>query len=168
VATALLGMLTGIWLRTAHSLKRKANGIAIAGLSGLLLGGLWNFTFPINKKLWTSSYVLWAGGLSMLLLAASIWLIDVPSASEPKPERSRRSRWFTPLLVFGTNELMASGVPTIHIRPGVDLFGEYYHLVLRVVPHDPALSSLIYSLSYVALCWIPVYFLYRRKIFIKI
>jgi predicted acyltransferase len=103
VATALLGMLTGIWLRTAHSLKRKANGIAIAGLSGLLLGGLWNFTFPINKKLWTSSYVLWAGGLSMLLLAASIWLIDVPSASEPKPERSRRSRWFTPLLVFGTN-----------------------------------------------------------------
>jgi len=176
VGTALLGMLTGIWLRTAHNLKRKAAGIAIAGISGLLLGGLWNFTFPINKKLWTSSYVLWAGGLSMLLLAASIWLVDVTSEHESKPERSRRSKWFTPLLVFGTNaitayaisELAASGLPNIHVRPGLDVLGWVYRQILHVVPHDPALSSLIYSLWYVAMCWIPVYFLYRRRIFIKI
>jgi predicted acyltransferase len=176
VGTALLGMITGIWLRSSHSLKRKANGIAIAGVSSVLLGGLWNMSFPINKKLWTSSFVLFAGGFSLLLLAASIWLIDVPGSEESKSKRSRRSPVFTPLLVFGTNaiaayalsELLASGLPNVHIKRGVDVLGAFYQLVLKVVPHDPALSSLIYSLSYVLMCWIPIYILYRRKIFIKI
>jgi predicted acyltransferase len=177
LGTALLGMLTGIWLRTTRTLKEKAAGIAIAGASFVLLGYLWNFTFPVNKKLWTSSFVLLAGGLSMLLLALSIWVIDVPSTKEPKPERSRRSNRFWPLLVFGTNaitayvisELLASGMPHLHAAGKPDIFGYFYQMVvLKIVPHDPALSSLIYSLSYVLLCWIPVYFLYRRKIFIKI
>ena len=174
--TALLGMLTGIWLRTTRTLQQKATGIAIAGASCVLLGYLWNFTFPLNKKLWTSSFVLFAGGLSMLLLALSIWVIDIPSSKEPKPERAHRSTYFWPLLVFGTNaitayvisELLASGMPHLHAAGGPDVFGSFYRLILKVVPHDPALSSLIYSLCYVLLCWIPVYFLYRRKIFIKI
>jgi predicted acyltransferase len=176
VGTALLGMMTGIWLRSTHSLKQKANGIAIAGVSSVLLGGLWNLSFPINKKLWTSSFVLFAGGFSLLLLAASIWLIDVPSSEESKSKRARRSPVFTPLLVFGTNaiaayalsELLASGLPNIHIRRGVDVLGAFYQLILKVVPHNPALSSLVYSLCYVLMCWIPIYILYRRKIFIKI
>jgi predicted acyltransferase len=176
VGTALLGMITGIWLRSTRALKQKANGIAIAGLSSVLLGGLWNLSFPINKKLWTSSFVLFAGGFSMLLLAASIWLIDVPSSEESKSQRSQRSPVFTPLLVFGTNaiaayalsELLASGLPNVHVRRGVDILGAFYQLILGVVPHDPALSSLIYSLCYVLMCWIPIYIFYRRKIFIKI
>lgn len=176
LGTALLGMLTGIWIRSANSLQRKANSIALAGLSSLLLGGLWNLSFPLNKKLWTSSFVLFAGGLSMLLLATSIWLIDIPSEEEEKGNRSKRSRFFTPLLVFGTNaiaayalsELLASGLPNVHVRRGMDVFQAFYQLILRVIPHDPALSSLIYSLCYVLMCWIPIYILYRRKIFIKI
>jgi predicted acyltransferase len=50
----------------------------------------------------------------------------------------------------------------------LDVLGWVYHEILIVVPHDPALSSLVYSLCYVAACWVPVYFLYRRRIFIKI
>src|SRR5271168_2803316 len=61
VATTLLGLLTGMWLRTQRTLGQKIGGIAIAGLTGVLLGRLWNLSFPINKKLWTSSYVLFAG-----------------------------------------------------------------------------------------------------------
>ena len=176
LGTALLGMLTGIFLRSTRTIKQKASGIAIAGASCVLLGYLWNFSFPLNKKLWTSSFVLFAGGLSMLLLALSIRVIDIPSATEPRPERSRRSRYFTPLLVFGTNaitayvisELLASGLPHLHAAGKPDILQAFYHLVLKVVPNNPALSSLVYSLCYVLLCWIPVYILYRRKIFIKI
>ena len=176
LGTALLGMLTGIWLRTSRTLQQKATGIAIAGASCVLLGYLWNFTFPLNKKLWTSSFVLFAGGLSMLLLALSIWVIDIPSAKESKPERSHRSTYFWPLLVFGTNaitayvisELLAAGVPHLHAPGKPDIFAYFYHFIVQIIPHDPALSSLVYSLCYVLMCWIPVYFLYRRKIFIKI
>jgi predicted acyltransferase len=175
VATALLGVLAGTWLRTSRSLMNKAAGLAIAGVSGVLLGGLWNLTFPINKKMWTSSYVLFAGGLSLLLLALAVVLVDIPSAREPKAERAQRSGWFTPLLVFGTNaiaayviaDLYADLLPFIHVRRGVDVMLAYYRLIQHFVP-DVALSSLLFALSFVVLCWVPVYVLYRRKIFLKI
>src|SRR5271170_6075750 len=98
VATTLLGLFTGIWLRTQRTLAAKCVGIATAGLSGVVLGGLWNLSFPINKKLWTSSYVLFAGGLSLLLLAFCLLIVDLP---EKGPTRAERSRFLRPFFVFG-------------------------------------------------------------------
>lgn len=175
LATTLLGLLTGYWLRSTRTLASKARGIAIAGVSCVLLGSLWNLAFPINKKLWTSSYVLFAGGLSLLLLALAVWLVDVPSDQESKPERSRRSHFFTPLLVFGTNaitayvfsELLAAALGSIHVSSRLNLQQALYRALANVIS-DASLASLLYSLAYVAVCWVPIYVLYRRKIFIKI
>jgi predicted acyltransferase len=175
LGTALFGMLAGIWLRSSHTLGEKIRGIAIAGVTSLLMGGLWNFTFPINKKLWTSSYVLWAGGLSMLLLALSMWVVDLRSASEDKKERSQRSPVFTPFLVFGTNaitayvfsELLSTALSTWGPRPNVTFGQLIYKGILTVVPSGPY-SSLTYSLGFVVVCWLFTYILYRQKIFIKI
>jgi predicted acyltransferase len=175
LATTLLGLLTGVWLRTSHTLARKARDIAVAGLSCVVLGGLWNLSFPINKKLWTSSYVLFAGGLSLLLLALAIWIVDVHRAKQTHPESARRPRLFTPLLVFGTNaitayvfsELLASTIGNIHPHPGVNLQQSLYRSILSAVP-DPAFASLLYSLGFVLICWLAAYPLYRQKIFIKI
>lgn len=173
IATSLMGLLTGIWLRTQRTLSEKVRGIAIAGASCVVLGWAWNFSFPINKKLWTSSFVLFAGGLSLLLLALSIWMFDRDTAGETKA--ATRSRWFTPLLVFGTNaitayvfsELLASAVGSIHVRPGMNLQHWLANGILSAVPY-PAFASLLYSLAFVAVCWVPTYMLFRRKIFIKI
>src|SRR5271157_636801 len=138
LATALIGMLTGIWLRTGRSLAQKARGIAIAGETGVLLGGLWNFWFPLNKKLWTSSFVLFAGGLSLLLLALSIWTVDIQNAAAGNQDRSRRTRLFTPLLVFGSNaitayvfsELLAGAIDNIHVGSGGNVQQWLYHSIL--------------------------------------
>ncbi|MGI8770887.1 MAG: acyltransferase family protein [Acidobacteriaceae bacterium] len=175
LATTLLGLLTGEWLRTSHTLAEKARGIAIAGLSGVLLGGLWNFSFPINKKLWTSSFVLFAAGWGLLLLAAFIWIVDLRSGKARSPGTARLPRSFTALLVFGTNaitayvfsELLASAIANIHLRPGVNLQQWFYGSILSAVP-NPAFASLLYSLAFVAVCWLATYALYRREIFIKI
>jgi predicted acyltransferase len=172
LATALFGMLTGIWLRTNRSIREKAKGIAVAGVSGLLLGGLWNYAFPINKKLWTSSYVLFAAGWSMLLLALAIWIVDVRGARRSEAERRKR---FMPLLVFGTNaiaayvfsELLPGIMYLIHPQPGVNLGRWIYYRILTVVS-NPSMASLIYSLCFVGFCWLVTYMLYRRKIFLKI
>lgn len=174
-ATALMGMLTGIWLRTGRSVVEKARGIAIAGMTCVLAGGIWNIWFPLNKKLWTSSFVLFAGGLSLLLLALSMWVVDIMRASEASEDRARKSRTFMPLLVFGMNaivayvfsELLAGGIDNIHMSAGGNLQQWLYHSILAVVP-DPALASLLYSLGFVAVCWLPAYALYRQRIFIKI
>jgi predicted acyltransferase len=175
VATALMGILTGIWLRTGRSVVEKARGIAIAGMTCVLAGGIWNIWFPLNKKLWTSSFVLFAGGLSLLLLALSMWVVDIMRASETCEDRARKSRTSMPLLVFGMNaivayvfsELLAGGIDNIHMSAGGNLQQWLYHSILAVVP-DPAFASLLYSLGFVAVCWLPAYALYRRRIFIKI
>ena len=70
----LLGVFAGYWLRSARSAAQKARGLLLGGLACLGLGYLWSLAFPIIKHIWTSSYVLWAGGWSLLLLAAK-WLV---------------------------------------------------------------------------------------------
>ncbi len=175
LATALIGLLTGIWLRTQRTLAEKIRGIAVAGVSCVLLGLLWNFSFPINKKLWTSSFVLFAVGWSLLLLALSVWMFDRRSEDEGREAPGKRSGWFTPLLVLGTNaitayvfsELLAGGIGSIHVHPGMNLHHWFYTAILSGVPY-PAFASLLYSLGFVAVCWLPVYWLYRRRIFIKV
>jgi len=172
LATALLGLLTGIWLRTQRTLGQKISGIAIAGLTGILLGGLWNLTFPINKKLWTSSYVLFAGGLSLLLLALSLTIVDLPARNAGKQDRSRLLK---PFFIFGTNaiaayvfsELLAAAIVSIHLNSGLNLQQYFYQSILRAVPNI-AFASLLYSLLFVVVCWLFVAVLYRRRIFLKI
>ncbi|AXC11123.1 N-acetylglucosamine related transporter, NagX [Acidisarcina polymorpha] len=176
LGTALIGMLTGLWLRTSRSIEEKAKGIALAGATGVLLGGVWNFWFPLNKKLWTSSFVLFAGGLSLLLLALSIWLIDVRGKrSDGKADPETRAKRFMPLLVFGMNaigayvfsELLPGVVSNIHVHPGVNLSQWYYGGLLHIIP-DAAFASLLYSLTIVLICWLAMLVLYRRRIFLKI
>jgi predicted acyltransferase len=172
VATALLGLLTGIWLRTQRTLAAKAVGIATAGLSGVLLGGLWNLFFPINKKLWTSSYVLFAGGLSLLLLALCLLIVDLREKSPTEPDRSR---FLTPFLVFGTNaisayvfsELLQSTLNSIHPRQNLNFQQLLYRSIQHVVPNQ-AFASLLYSLGFVAICWLFISMLYHRRIFIRV
>ena len=175
MGTALIGMLTGIWLKTGRSIVEKAQGIAIAGVSCAVLGAVWNLWFPLNKKLWTSSFVLFAGGLSLLLLALSMWLVDIVRAPRTSEDRARKSRAFMPLLVFGTNaitayvfsELLAGGIDSIPMSSGGNLQQWLYHSIHAVVP-DAAFASLLYSLGFVVVCWLPVFLLYRKRIFIKI
>ena len=172
LGTALIGVLTGMWLRSTRSVMQKVRGIVLAGFCCLASAGLWNFTFPINKKLWTSSYVLYAAGWSLLLLALSIWLIDVLCVR--KSEATLRSR-FMPLLVFGTNaiaayvfsELLPGALNLIHPEKGVTFLRWFYLSLLRVIPYPP-MASMVFSILFVAVCWVPIYMLYRRRIFIKI
>jgi predicted acyltransferase len=106
-------------------------------------------------------------------LALSIWMFD--SQTEGETKAMKRSRFFTPLLVFGANaitayvfsELLAGAIGTIYVRPGMNLHYWFYDAIRHGVPH-PAFASLLYSLGFVAVCWLPAYWLYRRRIFIKI
>jgi predicted acyltransferase len=165
-------MLTGIWLRTQRTLSQKITGIAIAGLSGILLGGLWNLSFPINKKLWTSSYVLFAGGLSLLLLALCLVIVDLRAKN---PGKEARSPLLAPFFIFGTNaiaayvfsELLAAAISSIRLQPHLNLQQAIYRVIQHAIP-SPAFASLAYSLLFVVVCWLFVAVLYRRKIFLKV
>ena len=175
LATALIGMLTGIWLRSTRSIAEKARGIAYAGCAGILTGGLWNFSFPVNKKLWTSSYVLYAAGWSLLLLALSIYLIDIYGARHTRGhdiDAQTRHRYMI-LLVFGTNAIAAYVVSELLpgllylLHPHPDLLHSLYLGILHVIPYAP-IASMVFCIVFAAVCWLPIYAMYRRRIFLKI
>ena len=167
LGTTLIGVLTGLFLRSQKlSDSRKALGLAAAGVTGVILGFVWNPWFPINKKLWTSSFVLYAAGWSLLILAAFWFLVQV--------RNYRRGTW--PLLVFGTNaisayvlsEVMADCLSHVRVGPHSNVLRWTAEHIAALMPSYPALGSLAYSLLYVLVCWLIVLPLYRKKIFIKI
>src|SRR6185295_10856866 len=99
----MLGMYAGQWLNSPHSPRRKLLGLVMAGVGCLALGWLWSFWFPIIKPLFTSSMVLWASGLSLLLLALFYGLTDVLGWRA----------WAYAFVVIGSNAIFAYMVPHI-------------------------------------------------------
>src|ERR1700678_1576948 len=169
MGTILFGVLTGIWLRRPKSLSTKAAGLLGAAISGLVLGEIWNVWFPINKKLWTSSYVLFAAGCTLLLLSICFYAVEIKKWTRG---------WTFPWLVFGSNaitayvfsELLAAGIDTVSVHDGARVTSLqqfiYQHFFFPLI--NPSFGSLLYSISFVLVCFIPVVLMYRKKVFIKI
>jgi predicted acyltransferase len=208
IATTLIGSITGLWLRrgaTNPSAPFKAASstwvgsaaikpsshvsptqifrvLILGGLLGLMFGLLWSFWFPINKNLWTSSYVLFSAGWSLLLLAVCYWLIDLEDLNE-KPA-GKRILW--PWLVFGSNAITAfvlsnfivqcllwlkvpAGAlvnPADPSKPITAWFWAYRHIFAPY--HSTQITSLAFALTFVFICFIPNWLLWRRRIFLKI
>jgi predicted acyltransferase len=175
LATALLGALTGGWLRTTRTTSQKLMGVFIVGVAGVALGLLWNPFFPFNKALWTSSYVLYSAGWSLLLLAFFMWFVEAYKTKGDQAVNDRHPHRFTGFLVFGMNaifayifsELLQATITNIHISSGVNLQQLVYRGILRVVING-AWASFLYSLIFIGVCWLPMYWLYRKCIFIQI
>ena len=169
IATTLLGVISGELLRSQRKQYEKVSLLFIAGLGCIIVGWLWNLFFPINKSLWTSSYVLFTGGLAMQFLALCYWLIDMKGYR----------RWATPFVVFGVNAitlfvgsgLMARllGLIKVPRADGTKIALKtliYDKLFLSWAPPYPASLSfaIAFILVWLGLMWI----LYKRKIFIKV
>ena len=169
LATALLGVLTGLWLTARDSLQKKAAWLLAAAVCALALGEFWGLWFPINKKLWTSSYVLFAAGATLLALAVCYFLVEV---------KQWKRAWTFPWIVFGSNaivayvfsELLASTLSNMRVEHAgqiVNLRSLIYDGVFSSIV-NPSFGSLLYSLAYVAVCFVPVVILYRKQIFLRI
>ncbi len=156
IATTLCGVLTGEWLSSKRSQAQKVIGLLAMGAAGLVLGELWSFWFPINKNLWTSSYVLFTAGAALLCLAICYWITDI---------KHRRSWVTTFFVIFGTNAIAAYVLS--------ELIGFPLHWLDYIFQQSFAgavsagMASLLYSLTVVGLCFLPVWWMYRRKIFLK-
>ena len=173
IGTALLGLLTGIWLRGQRAAKSTALGLGAAAASCLALGYLWSLSFPFNKNLWTSSFVLEAAGWSLTVLTLSYLVMDVANWGRG------RSKWLVyPWLVLGANSITAymfsEIVPGLLDRITFTSNGKPINvpawLANNVFIHmpTPGWSAFAFSFFTLAYCFIPVWILYRKKIFIKV
>jgi predicted acyltransferase len=158
IGNALLGILAGLWLRRSAeevSGDRKAAGLALAGVVLLAAGGLWSLVFPLNKNLWTSSFVLWTCGWGSLLLALFYWTIDV---------RGWARGFGAFFAVIGMNSVliyMSSKFLSFDFTAQA-LFGG----LARAFP--PAVASLVMATGIFTVKWALFWFLKRQKVFLKV
>ena len=175
IATVLIGILAGEWLRSggndAGRGARKVVGLLAAGGALMLAGHMLDPYFPINKNLWTSTYVLFTGGFAMLLLALCYWAVDL----------RRWRKWAAPFLVFGTNSILAFSLALLIAIMGETFWTSRSSMAKLRTRHDwiynsffspyaspkkrfPGLSRCAFVLLIFGLLW-P---LYRRKVFVRV
>lgn len=167
-ATTLLGVFTGYWIRSGRERLEIAAGMFAVGWLAIFAGLVWDLFFPINKHLWTSSYVLFTAGAAMELLALCYWLIDIQG----------HRRWARPGVVFGVNAIavyVLSGMLSrlllfLQVPAGEETISAqqwiFENLFASWSSSYPA--SVAYAVCHILLWWGVMALLYHRRIFIKI
>ncbi len=166
-ATALLGALTGHWLRSGRERRELSGRMFVAGFGLMLAGVVWHPLFPINKSLWTSSYVLFTAGAALELFSVCFWLIDVEGVR----------RWARPALAFGMNPLfiyagsfLAEDLLSLDFAtpegPRSAQTWMYEHLFVPWA--GPLNGSLAYAIVQVLFWYAVAELLYRKRIFVKV
>jgi len=166
IGTTLLGIYAGEWIRGGSSPSRIALGLVAVGVVGLAVGTVWGFVFPINKGIWTSSYVVFTAGAASVLLGAMFWMLEV---------RGWKG-WARPFVVYGMNAIavfVASGLLARilgiwKVGPEGLSMKEWLYESLFASWAGPLNASLAFALSYVLFWLILMWLLFRRGVFIKI
>lgn len=171
IATSISGILTGLWLKTKDKTDfEKVAGLMVIGSILLALSWIWHLGFPINKKIWTSSYVLHTSGVAMLMLGSIYWLVDIKGYK----------KWATPFVVYGTNALfvfvlsglIAKTMWKIKVTAAsgelVSVQGWLWESIYMPAFSNIKNASLAYALTNVAFFLLLSWLLYRKRIFIKV
>ena len=169
VGSMMIGQFAGRWIASPRSMAERLNGMFAVSALLLMVGSIWAWVFPINKSLWTSSYVVFTGGMALLTLATCMWVIDV---------RQYR-RWTTFFVIYGTNPMIAflgSGLMArltvtlwkVQTADGPESVGWIVFQSVFAPIFEPRLASLAYAVTFVAIWFVILWALWRRKIFLKV
>jgi predicted acyltransferase len=169
LATTLSGILAGHWLRTARREQEKMLGLFVAGMAAIVVGQVMSRWFPINKNLWTSSYVVFTSGMASVFLGTCYWLVDIKGYR----------RWALPFVAFGMNAIsvyilamLGACLLDLHwvVSPaGIPItLRAYICEVFFSSWAGPFNGSLGFALFYVGVWFVPMAALYYNGIFLKI
>lgn len=190
IVEVIFGFLVGDYIRkrgktieaipenisSANPLYQTLTVLFMAAVALLFTGYVWNFSFPINKKIWTSSYVVFTVGLAILLLASLIYCIEL------KNTRGWWSRFFdvfgkNPLFIFVLSGLIPKTLALVRLPNGVSENGKpsylsplswLYENIFSKVPGPLELGSLLYALFFVAFLWLIGYWMDKKKIYVRV
>jgi predicted acyltransferase len=169
IGTAMLGVFAGRWIGSARPLAERLAGLFAVGSIGMVVGLIWGWWFPINKNLWTSSYVVFTAGMASVTIATCIWLIDV----------RRMTFWAKPFVVFGMNPIIAfvgSGMMARLMASIIKVQRDGETVSLQRAIYDgafaswlaPKNASLLYAVCFVGLWLLILAALYKRRVFLKV
>jgi predicted acyltransferase len=159
-----------------NSLYQTLTILFVAAVALLLTGYMWNLSFPINKKIWTSSYVVFTVGLAIIVLATLIYFIEV------RQKRGAWSRFFdvfgkNPLFIYALSGLVPKSLGLIQIPNGVTASGKpgfltpyswFYEKICAKIPGAPENGSLFFAICIVLFFWAIAYWMDRKKVYLKV
>lgn len=159
IASCLLGTFAGRWMqRTDRTPVAKTVGLVVAGLVLLFLGWAWSLQFPIIKKIWTSSYVLVAGGWSCLLFALFYWVVDVRGWQ----------RWCVPFVWVGLNPIAVYLVAKVVSMDNLARRVAGGPVMAALDAAVPSLGGMVVALVGIGWCFLLAWFLHRRKLYLRL
>ncbi len=177
IVQVLFGYFAGHYILTKGKTAEMLNGIFVAGAVLIFTGFVWDMFFPINKKIWTSSYVVYTTGLALVVLGVLIQLLEFKNA------KGAWSKFFdvfgkNALFIFALSNILPKLVNLIRIPDGVSSsgkakflspFGWLYEYVCKpIFPSEPQFGSFIYALIFILIMWLFAWYMDRRKIYIKV
>lgn len=169
VATALLGNLAGRWIGQPTPLLERVAALFAIGAIAMMVGLMWHWSFPINKSLWTGSYVVFAAGMAAVTLATIVWLVDVQNIRS----------WVKPFVIYGMNPMVAFVGSAVMARliysiikvklngQSVSLQNAIYQTVFASWL-SPRNASLAFAIAFVTFWYIVLAALYRRRLFFRV
>lgn len=167
IVNVIFGYLVGDYIQKKGKNYEMLTGLFVASVAMILGGFMWDTVFPINKKIWTSSYTLYTCGLATMTIATMIYLIEFRNV------KGFLSRFFdvfgkNALFVFALSAFLPKTFALIRMGDGVNPWNWLYERVLVHIPGDPRVGSLLYALAVITLMWLICYWLDRKKIYIKV
>lgn len=167
IVQVILGYMTGDYIQKKGKNFEMLSGLFVAGVALLVTGFCWDLVFPINKKIWTSSYVVYTSGLAIMTIATMIYCIEFRNI------KGWLSRFFdvfgkNALFVFSLSAFLPEGLNLIRWDNGITPWNWLYKKVLIRTPGTPENGSLLYALCVITFMWAICYWLDRKKIYIKV
>jgi predicted acyltransferase len=176
IVQVIFGYLVGDYIQKKGKNFEMLSGLFVAGVAFLITGFCWDTVFPINKKIWTSSYTIYTTGLAIITIATMIYLIEF------KNVKGWLTRFFdvfgkNALFVFALSAFLPKGLSLIRIPDHLNEKGRMvytnpwnwlYQKVLVKIPGDPRLGSLLFAICVILLMWAICYWMDKKKIYIKV
>jgi len=177
IVQVVFGYIVGNYIVQKGKTQEMLNGLFVAGCVLIFTGFIWDMVFPINKKIWTSSYTIYTTGLALLILSVMIYLIEFKNA---------KGAWTRFFDVFGKNALFIFAMSAIVVKisalirlpNGFNKAGDaifisplgwfYNHVCKPILPSLPNIGSLIYALCFITMMWFLAWLLDRKKIYIRV
>lgn len=179
IVQVILGYMVGNYIITKGKTAEMLNGLFVAGCVLVFTGFIWDMVFPINKKIWTSSYTVYTTGLALMIISVMIYLLDF------KNYKGAWSRFFdvfgkNPLFIFAMSNIVVRLMNLVRIKTTLpDEHGQlqpaiasptsyFYYKIAGPLFSDPRNASLLYALCFISLMWFLAWVLDKRKIYIKV
>jgi predicted acyltransferase len=167
IVQVIFGYLVGDYIQKKGKNFEMISGLFVAGVAMLVTGFCWDMVFPINKKIWTSSYTVYTTGLATITIATMIYLIEF------KNVKGFLAKFFdvfgkNPLFVFALSAFLPKGFALIRLEEGVNPWNWLYKKVLIHTPGLPENGSLLYAICVIIFMWAICYWLDKKKIYIKV